>query len=75
MTPARQALFAFVLDKLQVEPVAKRIDLYRALAAELSETEPAFQLLTSLADELETIEKKHKQLRLDLGDDDGKAGS
>lgn len=65
-TPARQLLTEFVLEKAAAEALPLRMQLYRALAAELPETTPEFQQLTALADDIEAIEEKHLQLVLDF---------
>jgi hypothetical protein len=66
MTPARQLLLQFVLEKLEGEPLARRVKLYRALAADVPETAPEFKLLTSLADALEELLERHDQLLLNI---------
>lgn len=69
MTPASELLCAFVLDRSREDSAEKRIALYRALAATLPENCPQFGLLTEIADDLEEIERRSHQLRLDLGGD------
>jgi hypothetical protein len=66
MTPARQLLLQFVLEKIEHEPLARRVQLYRALAADMPETAAEFRLLTFLADALEELLTKHDQLLLDI---------
>jgi hypothetical protein len=74
MTPARQLLIEFVLEKSSAEPVSRRLQLYRALAAEMPDSGLEFKLLTSLADALEDVEARHDQLLLDLRKQGGLAG-
>lgn len=54
---------AYVLEKLDSEPLSRRVHLLRCLA-EVSPTERA--ALTSMADELEAIQQRHEQLLLNL---------
>jgi hypothetical protein len=66
LTPANRVLVEFVLDHSGGEPVAKRIELYRALAATMSEADEAFAQLTRLADDLEAVDESHAQLLLNF---------
>lgn len=74
MSPASEVLCAFVFEKSSDEPVSRRIQLYRALAATLLESDPRFTELTKLADSLDEIERRCRQLRLDLDEDDSGDG-
>ncbi len=65
-TPARALLTQFVLEHTTDSPLPLRMQLYRALAAELPEEAEEFQRLTKLADELEDIESRHQQLVMDF---------
>jgi len=68
-TPANELLCRYVLDTSSGEPVARRVKLYRALAATLPEGCERFNELTSLADDLEAIDRRSEQLRLNLGEE------
>jgi hypothetical protein len=63
-TPAATLLAEFVLEKAAAEPLVRRVALYRALAATLTEASPAFAELTALADQLEEADHQHRQLLL-----------
>lgn len=65
-TPARTLLTSFVLEHSINAPLTLRMQLYRALAAELPESAIEFAHLTALADELEAIEARHDQLLLNF---------
>lgn len=56
---------AFVMDKLDGEPIARRIQLKRALA-EIVPTPKQRAALLKMADDLEAIERRHRQLVLDF---------
>jgi hypothetical protein len=58
-------LFDFVLEKAADETAARRVRLYRALASVIGNESDAVTLVT-LADDLEAIERKHRQLVLDF---------
>ncbi len=62
-----QRIVAYVLQKAEQEPVLRRASLYRDLAT-LVLSEDDAKKLSALAHELELIEKRTLQLRLDLGD-------
>ena len=64
--PARQFLVEFVLGHADAEPIANRVKLYRALAAELPEGSSEYAALTKAADELEAAEDRTEQLLLNL---------
>lgn len=66
MSPARKLLIDYVLEKCVHEPLPVRLQLYRALAADLPEDSAEFAQLTGMADELEAVEQKHQQLALDF---------
>lgn len=51
----------FVLDHLAEQPLARRITLTRALA-ELAPTNHERRQLIAMADDLETVERRHQQL-------------
>ena len=58
-------LFDFVLEKAAEETASRRVQLYRALASVIGHEKEAITLIT-LADDLEAIERKHRQLVLDF---------
>ena len=63
---ARQTVVEFVLERMEHEPVAKRIELLRSMAV-LSLCEPKErEALHAHADELEAIARSHAQLVLDF---------
>ena len=66
MSPARKLLIDYVLEQCVRETLPVRLQLYRALAADLPEDSEEFRQLTGMADELEAIEEKHQQLALDF---------
>ncbi len=55
----------FVLAKLDGEPIKRRIEIKRALAAVMPTAKQAKEL-DAMADELEQIEARHRQLVLDF---------
>lgn len=64
---ARNAITGFVLDRMEAEPIAKRIELLRSLAILDTNAAPKErEHFHALADELEQIERKHRQLVLDF---------
>lgn len=64
---ARNVLTEFVLERMELEPIAKRIELLRSLAIfNVSGSPKEREELHALADELEQIERKHRQLVLDF---------
>jgi CTP:molybdopterin cytidylyltransferase MocA len=67
MTPAVR-IADYVLAKSPAEPTAVRIQLYTDLAA-LTPDDGRSASLLKLADELREIDRRCRQLRLDLGDD------
>lgn len=58
-------LTEFLLDRIAEQPVADRIQLYRALAVETKDAQLA-ETCRSLADELEEVERRHVQFVLDF---------
>ncbi|WP_148218162.1 hypothetical protein [Opitutus terrae] len=74
-SPASEFLSGYVMDKAADEPVHVRLRLYRALATTLPARSARFAELTKLADELESIETRSRQLRLDLGEEGHSTGS
>ena len=65
MPKAGPVLFAFVLDKLPNEPVAKRAEIYRALAQFTASNEERRQF-EKLAADCDAIINAHDQLVLDF---------
>jgi hypothetical protein len=66
--PALRILTDFALEKANGESLAKRVEIYRAVAALIPASEQRTQVM-DLADELEEIERKHRQLLLSFGRD------
>ncbi len=70
--PAQQVLVDFALEHAAALPIAKRVEIYRAIAALIPATVQRTAIM-GLADELEEIERKHRQLQLTfLREHDGK---
>jgi hypothetical protein len=67
MSTAADRLFDYLLAKAAGEALPLRAQLYRDAAAVLSGDKYAAPLL-ALAKDCEAIERRAKQLRLDLGD-------
>ncbi len=67
MKTAALTVYAFTLAKLEDSPLSERIELYTALA-ELAPTPAERRRLAALASELTDIERRHRQLLIDLGD-------
>ena len=65
-TAASNVLTEFVLDRMEHEPIGKRIELLRSLAIYTHATPSQRAEFHALADELEQIERKHRQLVLDF---------
>lgn len=65
MQPKVRDLYEFVLAKLDSEPVGARCKLMRSLSLIIGD-EMVSNQLNALADELEQIERKHRQLVLDF---------
>ena len=65
MQPKIRDLHEFVLTKLEGESIATRCRVMRPLAMIIGD-EAAAKQLNALADELEQIEAKHRQLVLDF---------
>ena len=63
--PASSVLAEFVMERLPEEPMAKRIQLTRALAVLTSDRDEQ-HALTVMADELEDIQRRHHQLLLNF---------
>ena len=64
---ARNAITGFVLDRMEAEPIAKRIELLRSLAIIDTNAAPKErEHFHAMADELEIIQRKHRQLVLDF---------
>ena len=58
-------LVTYLLTQIENEPLEKRVRLYRLFVLEISDR--ALQAsVRALADELEQIERKHRQLVLDF---------
>lgn len=57
-------LTGYILERLPSEPIARRIELTRALAL-ISPTREQVEL-NKMADELENIERRHQQLLLNF---------
>jgi hypothetical protein len=60
----------WILEKASEEPLQKRVALYRDAASTIASSRLSAQL-SRLADELEAIETRHKQLLLDLRNQEG----
>lgn len=58
-------LAAFILDQLASQPLGRRVILYRCLASETKRKSLRDECL-KLADELESIERRHRQLTLNF---------
>ncbi len=58
-------LYAFVIDRLDAEPLAKRARLKRALAGIVGDVKLAREL-ERMASDLEVIDRAHRQLVLDF---------
>lgn len=55
----------FAFEQAAAQPAVRRIQLYRDLAA-IASTAHESRALLALADELQAIEQRHEQLRLDF---------
>ena len=60
-----EVILGFTLDKLPLEPVQRRIEIVRALAAVAPTNRDRANLL-SLAELLENTERRHRQFVLDF---------
>ena len=65
MSAPTQIIHEFVLAHLPDEPLAKQVELYRALAAHAA-TRVERDELTALANECEALIRRHHQLTLDF---------
>lgn len=65
MTPSEHLLVEFVLEKIEGEPMARRIGLLHGLGCMTAGHQISMTFHT-MADELEQIEEKHRQLVLDF---------
>lgn len=65
MTP-RQIIVDFVLEQIEAQPLEKRTLLYRALAADLGRDDEVGKTARALADECESISRRHCQLHLNF---------
>lgn len=63
---AANVLTEFVLARMEHEPIAKRIELLRSLAIYMHATPSQCAEFHAMADELEQIEQKHRQMVLDF---------
>lgn len=64
MNPAAK-IYAYVLEKAASEPMLIRADLYRSLSSVIGDENLSRSLLL-LAEEIASIELKHRQMLLDL---------
>ena len=65
MSDPEKTITEFVLAQLDNQPPRRRAELYRALARLISD-EAAIPELVKLADDLDAIQRRHRQLTLNL---------
>ncbi len=65
MTTPALKIYSYVLEKAEDDTAAKRAELYRALAAVIGDPRKAREL-NQIADELEQINRRCRQLTLGL---------
>jgi hypothetical protein len=65
---ATQRLIDYVMEKAAVEPAARRARIYRDLSTVVLSDAAAHQLVAA-AEDLDAIDRRCRQLRLDLGDE------
>ena len=65
MSNAASRVSEFVLDQLEHQPVAKRVEIYRDLAQLAANPKEAARFM-QLATDLDAIDRSHRQLVLDF---------